>query len=231
MNSIEYLLDIKTLFLTWQSSNDRNKRYRVGTLAKKGDVVSFTYLTDSDDFEEALEEGFKGYPAFKISGETYTNQVLETFKKRLPPSSRRDFKKFLAQYLLPGEFHGSDFQLISHTGIQLPSDGFDLVPNLSEAEVPFDYLTEVAGTRYHLNFDDVCELPLGVEVDLVCEDDNQHDCNALAVSAGGQKIGYVNRWLCSSLRDLLNKKCVKAYVAKKSGTIERPLVYLLLKAR
>jgi len=84
-------------------------------------------LTDSQDYVDAIKNGFTGYPAFGLNKGPFTNNVMDTFMKRLPPRSRRDFGKFLANHHLSENFDGSDFDLIVHTGISLPSDGFDLL--------------------------------------------------------------------------------------------------------
>lgn len=232
MITIQNALEISTLFLTWQSNRDRNRRYFVGIVSKdKDNQVTFRYSIGSRDFEEAKSVGFVGYPAFKLSDEVYTNDVLNSFLKRLPPKSRRDFSKYLLQHNLPIDFKGSDFQLLSHTGIQLPSDGFDLVPDLSEASIPFDYVMEVAGTRHYLSFDQVSEVELGVEVELRCDNQNEFDEHAVAFYLHGQLIGYVNRLLCATVRQLMAYKCLTCRITKKSGTIDRPLLYVMLSAR
>lgn len=232
MITIQNALNVSTLFLTWQSNRDRNRRYFVGIVSKDMDnTVSFKYSIGSRDFEEAKEMGFVGFPAFKISEEVYTNDVLNSFVKRLPPKSRRDFSKYLSQHNLPVDFTGSDFQLLSHTGIQLPSDGFDLVPDLSQATIPFDYIMEVAGTRHYLSFEQVSEVSIGSEIELRCEDDNEFDKHAIAVYLHGSLIGYVNRLLCTTVRTLMANKCLTCRIVKKSGTVDRPLLYVMLSAR
>lgn len=230
MQTIDNFLEVDTLLLTWQSGHDRNKRYCVGEVSKEAEGYSFKYLTNTKDFEEAKSIGFAGFPAFKLSETTYRNDVLYSFRKRLPPKSRRDFSKFLAQHGLES-FSGDDFQLICHTGVQLPSDGFDLIPNLEQATIPFEYFTELAGTRYHLSFDQVCELQLGTEVSLHCESENKYDGNAIATYLEGQKIGYINRLLCKPLKSLMRERDVSCKIVRKAGSVDRPLVYVLLTVR
>lgn len=232
MITIRNYLNVETMLLTWQSSRDRSQRYFVGIVKKQGNgSYSFRYLTETKEFQKALDNGFAGYPAFKISEQEYTNDVLTSFRKRLPPKSRRDFSKYLEQHNLLSDFSGDDFQLMSHTGIQLPSDGFDLIPDLSEANIPFDYIMEVAGTRYQMTFDEVSEIPIGEEVELRCEDENSYDCNAVAIYLEEKKIGFINRLLCCSIRTLISTKSLTCRVAKKSGTQERPLIYIIISAR
>ncbi|EGQ9765881.1 hypothetical protein FWP32_00005 [Vibrio alginolyticus] len=230
MISIENSIHVNTLLLTWQSNKDRNQRYLVGQLKRLSDDFEFSYLTETQDYNAALEAGFMGYPAFPLGNGPFKNDVMTTFMKRLPPRSRRDFKKYLSNHNLPETFEGSDFDLIAHTGIQLPSDGFDLIPNLEEAECPFDYMLELAGTRYHLTYEQTLELELGSNVQLQCEDDNAFDCKAIAVHSGDLLIGYVNKLMCSTIRSLMSRE-ISCRIAKKSGTEERPLIYVLLSVR
>ena len=230
MISIENSIHVNTLLLTWQSNKDRNQRYLVGQLKRLSDDFEFSYLTETQDYDAALEAGFTGYPAFPLGNGPFKNDVMTTFMKRLPPRSRRDFKKYLVNHNLPESFDGSDFDLITHTGIQLPSDGFDLIPNLEEAECPFDYMLEVAGTRYHLTYEQTLELEVGASVELLCEDDNEFDCKAVAMYTNGLLIGYVNKLLCSTIRSLIKRE-MQCSIAKKSGTPERPLIYVMLSVK
>lgn len=227
---IENSIHVNTLFLTWQSNRDRHQRYLVGALRKLESVFEFSYLTETQDYSDAISQGFLGYPAFPLDKGPFTNDVMTTFMKRLPPRSRRDFKKYLVNHHLPEKFDGNDFDLIAHTGIQLPSDGFDLIPNLEEADIPFEYLMEVAGTRYHLNYEQLESIQHRSKVSLYNENENEFDCNAVALFVNQIKIGYVNKLFCQTVRKLMERE-VECYVAKRSGTIERPLIYVMLCAK
>lgn len=232
MIRVHNTLKTNTLILTWQSNVNKNSRFSVGTIKKLSeDQFEFSYNVNSEQFSDAIQEGFQGYPAFKISDGTYSNGVMSTFMKRIPPRSRKDFKKYLANHHLPNDFHGSDYELISHTGIQLPSDGFDVIPELSQATIPFDYMMEVAGTRYCISYHDFEKLRIGSEITFEREPSNEWDCNATGMYCEGKKIGYLNRLLCMSMIDLLESKTVECVLAKKSGTVERPLIFALIKVR
>lgn len=229
---VHNLLKTDTLYLTWQSNINKKSRYCVGTIKRMyTDEVEFSYNTGTTQFEEALKEGFKGYPAFKISNEPYTMGVLSTFMKRLPPRSRKDFKKYLVNHHLDIDFSGTDYELISHTGIQLPSDGFDIIPDLSDAQIPFDYMMEVAGTRHNLSLEDFESLPIGSSIQLESEPENEWDCDAIAMYSNSKKIGYLNRLLCKSMRNLIEHKSLTCLVAKKSGNESRPLIHALIQVR
>lgn len=226
---IENSIYVNTLFLTWQSNKDRNERHLVGALKRLDSGFEFSYLVETPDYNDALVKGFQGYPAFPLNKGPFTNDVMATFMKRLPPRSRRDFRKYLVNHHLPETFDGSDFDLIAHTGVQLPSDGFDLIPNLEEAEVPFDYLMQVAGTRHYLTYEQASKIDLYSVVELKLEDDNKFDCYAVAVLVDGVVIGYVNKLFCATVRKLMERN-LKCYIAQISGTLERPLIYVMISA-
>ncbi len=228
----QYGLKVHTLFLTWRSLGDSGSRYLVGYLRRAGLGYSFTYAVDSKDFICAMAEGFEGYPAFKSSDKVYRNDVLSTFAKRLPPVSRRDFSRFLDSRMLSPEAYDDMFELMSYVGIKLPSDGFDLIPDLGEAEPPFRYLIEVAGTRYNTTADNLRNIHVGDEVRFIFEDENIFDDNAVAVECRDVKVGYVNRLHCSAIRNFIQKDCeLYGRVAKLNGTDERPLIYVMLDVR
>ena len=227
MIMIENPICVKTLYLTWQSQFGNRERFCVGKLTRIEESYAFSYLTKTADYEEAVRNGFIGYPAFPLKSGVFTNDVIPTFLKRIPPRSRKDFRRYLVNHHLHESFQRDDFDLIAHTGIQLPSDGFNLIPDLTESNIPFDYLLEVAGTRYYINSDDVDKINIGSKVSFICENDNCHDKHAIAIFVGDQHIGYVNKLMCPAIRTLLSKN-IKGIVAKKSGTIERPLIYLML---
>lgn len=226
MNTIENSIQVNTLFLTWQSNLDRHERYLVGAIKRLDSDFEFSYLKETQDYEDAVKLGFVGYPAFPLAKDKFTNNVMGTFMKRLPPRSRGDFKKYLVNHFLPENFDGNDFDLIAHTGIQLPSDGFDLIPDISEAKIPFDYLMEVAGTRYYLNHEKVSDIKIGSHVDLKCEDENEFDCNAIAMMIDNQVIGYVNKLFCLTIRKLMKRR-YSCNVVKKTGTEERPIISVI----
>lgn len=96
----------------------------------------------------------------------------------------------------------------------------------SEGELLF----EVAGTRYQEGLD-LSKVMVGDLVKLVPEEDNPVDPHAIAVVHESGKLGYINKVLCKKLKQKIAKHKISAFVAKKNGTPERPLVYLLVECR
>lgn len=230
MITISHLLEPSRLLLVWQRPMvDAGRRTRrvVGEIVRKeDDEAVFRYLNETDDFTEARDEGFQGYPAFRMNRPQHEVNVLDAFTCRLLSRKRGDFADYLAAYSLPADFSGSDFSLLAHTGARLPGDGFEIIPDLSGMLAPFDLIVEVAGTRHQ---DDVQlgSVSVGDSVELRPEPTNKFDPNAIEVlhSSGG-RLGYVPKPYCEMLRPWLDEGRLSANIQKLNGRPDRRLVYV-----
>lgn len=94
MNLITHIIEPQRLYLEWQGpeGGDRSRRI-VAELLRTDHMVELRYLTHSEDFRKARENGFEGYPAFPKTDRIYKDGVIETFLLRLPPRERSDFNK------------------------------------------------------------------------------------------------------------------------------------------
>lgn len=225
MHVIEHTFVPTLLLLVWQAPDGRDRSLLVvGELRDQSGVISFHYLSNTDDFRQAVALGFVCYPAFRKQEGEYTDGVMDSFLRRLPPRSRGDFTKFLEQWCLPATAKLSDFALLAYSGAKLPSDGFSLVWPLDEVTAPGEVLLEVAGFRYQgvgLN-----ELTEGMPVKFVSEPDNDKDSKALRIEVGGRRIGYVKRVQRDAVVKWLAQYDVEAYLERFNGTSERPVVYI-----
>jgi hypothetical protein len=260
--TLQHIVEPTALLLTWQPVNtdhpDRTRRTvaRLDRIDRQGNAVTFRYLRDTEDFDAAVAAGFKGHPAFRLppqtasdggsgerqakgaDNEVFKTSVLETFLRRLPPRKREDFPAFLAMHRLPAPFEHSDFALLGYTGAKLPSDGFAVVPVFDAGQVPCELILEVAGFRHELNAD-VSSVCIGDEVQLVVEDENPHDANAVAIfhidtcnpEHRFQRIGYVNRAMTRIVRTWMKDRKVSAKIERVNGKPQRPLVYIRLSVR
>lgn len=225
MRTLEKIIEPSRLWLTWQPLAG-GTRYLVGKIDRESETYTFNYLSETDDFILAQSKGFLGHPAFPMKDVVHTGNVLEPFLRRLPPSKRKDYAVYMKNHLLPYPFEWSDFALLGYTGAKSPADGFCLIPDFSGVKEA-EYLAEVAGTRYQkeLRLDDVS---VGDTVELIHERDNEHDPNAIAIIHGAGRLGYINKVHCKALLPKIRRSKVLATVAKKNGTSERPLIYVLL---
>ncbi len=228
MNFIEHVLEPKRLLLVWQGPEGSSRRTRcaVAELVRQSDdQVRFQYLVETTDFKNALAEGFVNFPAFRKVDQTYDLGVVDTFIRRLPPSSRGDYAQYLEQFRLRPGTKISEFALLAYTGAKLPSDGFSIINPLDDVSQAGELLIEVAGFR-HVAKISLDSLRPGDAVQFEPEPGNLHDPNAMAVLAHGHKIGYVPRQQVRAVRKLYEAGSLSAQVERLNGSSERPLVYL-----
>nr|WP_240348946.1 HIRAN domain-containing protein [Pectobacterium aquaticum] len=225
MRTIQKIIEPRRLWLTWQPLSG-GTRYLVGQIDREGeDSFTLNYHFGTAEFNYAREKGFAGYPAFSLKEQFHTGNVLDPFLRRLPPRTRKDFNLYLKKHLLPVPFEGSDFSLLAYTGAKSPADGFSVIPDLSSAKNG-EYIAEVAGTRYQKT--DLSTVSVGDSVKLSPEPGNEVDSNAVQVIHANGCLGYVNKVHCLHVLSKIKKQKVSAFVARKNGTPERPLIYLFL---
>lgn len=223
MNFIEHIFAPARLLLVWQKPQGGGL-FTVGELRNHNGTVTFRYLSGTDDFRAAQENGFSCHPAFPLREEEYNEGAIDPFMRRLPPPSRADFAKYLEQWRLPPATVPSDFALLAYSGAKLPSDGFSVVWPLEEVTAPGEILLEVAGFRYQQVALD--ELEIDMPVTFSPDPDNEHDHKALQMEVNGRRIGYVKRTQCGAVRDWLGRYDVNARIERFNGTSKRPIVYV-----
>jgi len=235
MNNLQHIYEPERLLLVWRCAPSKGMRTRrlVALIEKNvnDDEVCLRYLKNSEDFALALESGFEGYPAFEISVDNHCKGVVDAFMRRLPPRKRDDFKDYLKRHRLADIQNLSDMALLAYTNAKLPSDGFELYPDLSEARPPFELIIEIAGFHYQngLTVDDVF---IGDPVSFKAESDNQHDKNAVGIYSGGRKLGFVDRAQAPAFRKWKARGySVAGTIERINGTAERPSVYVFVSVK
>ncbi|MEX5582718.1 HIRAN domain-containing protein [Pseudomonas lurida] len=229
MNEIEHIFEPSRLLLVWHHANaDAPKNRRVvGELLRHGDDASFKYLKGTDDFRLALEEGFHEFPAFAdAKGEPDKLGALDVFVRRLPPRRREDFQEYLKQYNLPIDFAGSSFALLAYTGARLPSDTFELCPDLSDAKAPLDLIVEVAGLTHHMGDSVFSESD---RVFFEKDPTNLHDTSAVKVIHNNKHVGYINKALAPSFTNLIDSGDLTGSIIKFTNTKGKPRLLVLVK--
>jgi hypothetical protein len=180
--------------------------------------------------------GFTGYPTFKyndkeLSNKEYSDGVLESFLRRIPPKKRGDFGKYLRLNRLPTDKDISDYALLGYTGAKLPTDGFSIVNPFFGLVGPCEFLMELAGFRYTKKFNSE-DLNIGNTVSIKAEPENQHDPKAVKISYKGEKIGYINRVLVETFHKWLDSKAkVNLTIERINGSSTRPVVYLFIRIK
>lgn len=225
------------LVLAWQAPDgaEDRRRWQVGQVERGADGVQFRYFQGSEfeaanagrSVEAMRRQGFVSFPAFEYSpGKIFTDKVMETFGRRLPPQSRSDFARYLEYFSICPNEAPSGLTLFALTEARLPSDGFSLVdpldPDLTAGEVPF----EIAGFRHEAK----AVVPeVGQPLRLVPEPTNEHDGNAIQVFLGGQRIGYVNRIQAPVIGQWLGTRDLECVVLRFNGRPGAPRAYALLR--
>lgn len=208
-----------------EAAGDRSRR-TIGEIVRDSDGNAvFRYLKHSEDFELARKHGFQGFPAFDIRQPETSNGVIESLLRRLPPRNRDDFVDFLKQHRLPAPFTYSDFVLLAYTGAKLPSDGFAVVPDFDVADVPCEYITEVAGVR-HVFLGDISAVRMGDPISFGMDTKNEFDRDAIEVLWREQRIGFVNRAMRCTFGRWLARGRVTGAVERVNGRPDRPLLYV-----
>jgi hypothetical protein len=229
VNTLRHIAEPSRLLMTWQSldedSPDRSRRVVGEVHHGESGELTFRYLKDSPDFIAAREQGFHGFPAFDMKLDEIRKGVAESLLRRLPPATRDDYETFLRLHRLPVPFPGSVLALLGYTGARLPSDGFALVPDFEESNVPCDLIIEVAGLR-HVFKGDVAAISPGDPVEFRRDLDNPIEDSAVEILWNGSRIGFVNRAMRKTFCRWLDLHTVQGSVERLNGRPERPLLYI-----
>ncbi|WP_280547034.1 HIRAN domain-containing protein [Halomonas sp. 11-S5] len=201
---IEHLVEPQRLLLYWQARESKKRsRYRVGQLVMKGGQIVLQY-DHGPEMAEARKMGFEGYPAFPLKQVEHSHQVIEAFKRRLPPRSRGDFSRYLELRAIPSDAEISDFALLGYSGAKLPNDGFELVHPFDDPPEAFEVLVEIAGFRHEAELN-AAELSEGDPVQFVPEPENSVEAQAIRMESAGHKLGYVPRGHLDMLHRMLDR--------------------------
>ncbi|VXA90523.1 HIRAN domain-containing protein [Brevundimonas sp. G8] len=225
------------LVLAWQAPDgvEDRRRWQVGMLDHQPACPQFRYFEGSEfealnagrSIEDMRRQGFVSFPAFDYTpGKIFTENVMSTFGRRLPPSTRSDFSKYLEYFSIPSDQAPTGLTLFALTEARLPGDGFSLVdpldPDLVSGEVSF----EIAGFRHEAG----TSIPeVGQSLRLVPEPTNVHDKDAVQVFLGDHRIGYVNRIQAPVVGQWLNTREVECIVLRFNGRPGAPRAYALLR--
>lgn len=228
MHQIRHLSEPKRLLLAWQSSRKGSSRRRwdVGELLRSSVApdasVTFRYF-DENVLAPAKEEGFQGHPAFGLRPGERSNDVLDTFMRRLPPRSRSDFSRYLETLRIDPNAEFTDFALLGASEAKLPSDGFSIIDPLDDLRGSRQMIIEAAGYRH---LPDRPAASAGDKAAFVSDPENPADPQAIAIEIGGKKVGWVNRLQTKAFREWVGSNRVRAEVDRVNGTPDAPRLYL-----
>lgn len=230
MRFIEHIIEPTRLLLAWQSFDEKDRTRRIiGEIARSDNNFILKYTTDAPDFLNALNKGFKPYPAFPDQHQIYTNP-LDAFMRRLPPRTRGDFPQYLEALRIKPDAQLSDFALLGYSGAKLPSDGFSFIHPFESVIGPCELLLEVAGYR-HQKIHKKLELNQPATFTIESENEKTH-LPAVEIMVEGERVGYVNNGLISTFIDWINSnRIIDARIEKLNETKERPSLYLFVRVK
>jgi hypothetical protein len=230
MNFIEHIIEPSELLLAWQSLDEKHRtRYIVGKLLRNDDgEITLKYLDGTNDFNNAKNKGFEGYPAFQDVDQTYYN-VLDAFMRRVPPRKRGDFAQYLEGLRIKPGTQLSDFALLGYSGARLPSDGFSIIHPFNNVSGPCELLLEAAGYR-HVSNEHNFKVQVGDKASFTKTFYEPLQETAIDITVNGKRIGCVNRGLIATVLQWMNaERIIDVWVEKMNGTPGRPALYLYVK--
>jgi len=236
MNLIKNIIEPKRLLLAWQPDkskhSNRNRRIVAEIQKVSENEIKFVYLSETDDFKNAMREGLAEYPHFFPSVSSPQEAVpsfIINILRRIPSRKRPDFNTFLQSIRVDPKANISDFALLGYSGALLPGDTFSLIHPFDDADKPCELLIEIAGFRYYAGMN--MELKPGNIVSLNPEPENPFDSMAIKIEYDGKVIGYVNRFLTKPFHNWLKIFRVSAEIEKIVSKKERPKVIVFVKVR
>lgn len=200
------------LQVVWKDLDTR-QRVVIGTLCRDEE---YTFKYNKETLSHASKLGFKGLVAFQDMSKVYTSKNLfPAFATRLPDRRRSDIKKILEKYDLE-EYDA--FELLKRTEGRLPIDTLEFIEAIDldclEEGVKIRKEFFVAGVRHcevcHDRNDDDCTLNISInsgdKLELVLEEDNKFDRNAVALYKDNKKVGFIPNYYSKSIHDAVVNK-------------------------
>jgi len=183
---------LKHIYLSWRKGRS-SRRHLVGLLSGSFDnQIRFSYLNDG--VERASLDGFRGYTEFSDFNKQYELSVLDVFAQRLTPSGRLSTSHTAKFWGVPTEKLNDKWLVLAYTQGLLSTDNFELLADF-EPHVGLSFISDLAGLSY--NNVPVDLLQKGDHLEWKLEVENEYDPNAVLVSKGDQKIGYIKKVHCN----------------------------------
>lgn len=223
------LFEPERLLLTWKAWEGVD-RFAVAELRRslaQPDQASFRYLLGTSDYELAIAAGFDGYPAFPELDKTYEHNCLPVFTRRLPPSKRGDYPRYLQDFLIAPEAHFSQFALLAHTQGKLVTDPWQLMGDVSSAQSGDTLFLEIAGFRFQ-NLPADFTPSVGAALDFQIIHDHPEDPGAIACFHQGTRIGWVRHVQKESFTQLMSRHLLRGELCKFNGSPEQPRLHMFV---
>lgn len=201
----------ENLLVIWQNTKSRQK-YHIGTLSYNtvADIYIFTYAYDVEHrgLMEAIKNGFRGIYEFELTNEPKSsNKLFHFFNKRIPNSSRKDYKELLKFFGL-AEKH-TKMEFLRRTKGKLATDNFELYSPIVRNNLNNTFSLEsfIEGWRYY-DGDKVFErLRVGDKLKMERDYGNEQDKYAVKIlTKDNIHLGYVAGVYSEFLSKVLDSK-------------------------
>lgn len=184
--------DFGKILLMWRPSNGE-RRIIIGAISinKQTKELSFSYKQEGIDQAKKIACSFHGYPGLPLEQTHFSSEQLkEVFFCRLFDVNRNDADEFLDFWLVDRNRLSDNIYLLAQTQGLSFSDMFEFIPQYYVSSRT-SFITDIAGLSKS-SFD-ISKLKKGDELDFKKETDNQFDKNAIIVTFGNEKIGYIKK--------------------------------------
>lgn len=235
---IEKLIPPNKVLLVWQTPDMQSgqpvgDRFVVGEILSEGESTVLKYY-ENQDVKSAYEKGFRGLTAYPYEPhKEFTGNLIDILSKRLPPATRTDYNEFLKSYRISPTAEGiSILSLLAYTSGKIEGDGFSFVHAFENAKAPFDFTFEIAGFRHNegMKLEQIASL-MNKKIMFEEESLNERDKDAVVVTSGGIKLGYVPRGLNTTLKKFISTYKVDSFITKINGTHLKPNVLVYVEIR
>ena len=207
----------------WQDQTTRSLVH-VGWLLYTGDEFTFSYVDEAKSHER-----FQPFPAFPRLDETYkSSELFPYFALRLTSAADPQYDAVLDALGLTRD-DATPVELLALSPSESPHDTIQVVPE--PTEMPDRTLVReflVSGTR-HVNEQDpstvgrlIESLPEGAPLELVPEPDNQHNAEALLLSADGMRVGWVPDYLLSEIHRYIDSNRTPSITVVRANGPDAP---------
>lgn len=194
---------MNTLFLTWQDVSNSRSWFVIGRINKTDTGYRFQYVNQA---LAAFRSGFIPLPEFPDIYEVYESPYLfPILTNRLLPKSRPDYNDSLLRVGV-GIDDADYFTILSRTGGIRATDNIGVFPESEPDEQGNYQIVFFANGLRHLPIEsenEVLNLVSGTQLEIVCDDANDSDRDALLIYSNRVKVGWIPRFYCKDIRYLL----------------------------
>ena len=220
-------------YLVWQSPKNHaqgtGRHYGIGILRadSSSDAVSFNYLSESEDFIQATENGFNGYTGIPLWRKDKNSSAFSLLQRRVPSPNRPDYEEYLARFGLHKKDSLTLLSVLACTGARQIGNPFSIAETFEGFDEPFQYIFDVSRRQHYAPQTPNAEQ--GDEVFFDTEPDNKYDPLAVCLKdANGQTLGYINRCQVKKVQPWANaNKITNARIHHVNGRRDYPRLFVM----